>query len=910
MANIKPENKTTVFTAGILFALLVEANKRCEEYKVKAKEWDIYKEFVNIIAREYGDKYGDHQQSFENAARNFKRCERQQPIYNLEDYLKEKDCLKGFDNWFTFKFNLHTKNADELLTKYVPDDTVAAWLATAIVQTIIEDDTIPDETVFYYVEEEHVTITRNDLKSGKCDSFLLAALFLGAYFYTIINIADNTKGADTYNAWFKSPEDTESTHRKIVYDISNNYSGTINIYRDVDDFNSNLNTGKLIAYKPSAFKEYNEDETEYYKYLNKTYKESNRIYSLLYKYSYKEFYQLYVCGGATQLNDRSDIVPFPVSYEKGLNLLNLSYCGERVYDDFIIEGRAGAGKSVLMKNILLRAIENYRTDKVLPILLDAREYKFNGELEECIYKKFVRMGGECSLDEFYNKLKAGRFIILFDGLDEAYKRQTEELAILIEHFAEKYDSVYCVATSRPVMDFSFMHRFQYYEMDPFTKGEALALIDKLEFRSDKPDIKENFKKTFTDTLYKKYPNFSNNPLLITLMLMTFGATGEVPSQIHKIYEEAYKVLLETHDADKGLTRELYLGCSKEKFSQYFMEFCSDSFDDSVYEYEKKDILKYFLQIPSAVKDGIEDRGADFLKDAHDSFSLLIKDGNIYEFIHRGLQEYMTALCLSELDDDEFSEIGQGLIEDPELIRTDNIFEFLYSIKPEKVKKYILGPYLEKVLAGKSYDVFLQAALYEIVYRSKIEYHNGEITPFHENVGERCKLDKDPVIQFIIQFVFGEEYNPELSFSTTLYDDLAEFVYLYPDDTPDAYFTSAKIYIDHEKYNISEKLTMFSKRAFQESVTADCSARTLEDAFTTLCSDFSAIIYSGIEIKNLLINKDNYQDLWNYLSSEDCPLYKIYEKLDKLINEIEEEKKSSHRSLAGLRKRRLSSKNRR
>ena len=902
-------NNAPVLTAGILFALLVEANKRCKDCKTKAKEWDIYKEFVNIIASEYGDKYGDHQQSFENAARDFKRCERQQPIYNLEDYLKKSDYLKGFDSWFTVEFNLHTEKAYKLLTKFVPDDKEAAWLATAIIQTIIEDENIPDETVFYYVEEEHVTINRNDLKSGKCESFLLSSLFLGAYFYTMKNIADNTKGSDTYNAWFKPPTDTDSSHRKLVYDISNNYSGKINIYRDIDDSNSNLNTGKLIAYKPSFFKEYTEEETKYYKYLNKTYKESNRIYSLLYKYSFKEFYQLYVCGGATQLNDRSELVPFPVSYDKGLNLINLDYRGEKIYDDFIIEGRAGAGKSVLMKNILLRAIENYRTDKMMPILLDVREYKFDGDLEKCIFKKFVRMGGECTEEEFYQKLKEGRFIILFDGLDEAYKRQTRELAILIEHFAEKYDSIYCVATSRPVMDFSFMHRFQYYEMDPFTQGEALALIDKLEFRSDKPEIKENFKKTFSNTLYRKYPNFSNNPLLITLMLMTFGATGEVPSQIHKIYEEAYKVLLETHDADKGLTRELYLGCSKEKFSQYFMEFCRDSFDDSVYEYEKKDVLNYFSHIESAVKDGVEDRGADFLKDAHDSFSLLIKDGNIYEFIHRGLQEYMTALSLSELDDDEFSEIGQGLIEDPELIKTDNIFEFLYSIKPEKVKKYILGPYLEKVLDGKSYDDFLQAVLYEIILTSRIECFDDEISPLNKGGIERCRLDKDSVLQFIIRFVIGEEWNPVLILNKPIYSNLAEVVYLDAYDSTKKYIRTQNIYIDHDKYTIAEKKTPFARKAFQDSIFADLSARTLDDVLT-LYYNFTAIIYSSIEISNLLKNKDKYQDLWNYLSSEECPLYRIYIKLNKLRNDIEEEKNITHRSLAGLRKRRLTSKNRR
>ena len=97
--------------------------------------------------------------------------------------------------------------------------------------------------------------------------------------------------------------------------------------------------------------------------------------------------------------------------------------------------------------------------------------------------------------------------------------------------------------------------------------QALNLIDKLDFRSDEPSIKANFRKEVATHLYRTHHAFIENPLLLTIMLMTFEQFAEVPQKMHIFYREAYIALSQKHDASKGAyKRTLSTNLTADRFA--------------------------------------------------------------------------------------------------------------------------------------------------------------------------------------------------------------------------------------------------------------------------------------------------------------------------------------------------------
>jgi len=78
-----------------------------------------------------------------------------------------------------------------------------------------------------------------------------------------------------------------------------------------------------------------------------------------------------------------------------------------------------------------------------------------------------------------------------------------------------------VVSSRPYSQFVYLSRFSVMRLQIFSKEQSLALIDKLDFRPDSPKIKEKFRKELDDRLFNTHQDFATNPLLLTIMLMTY-----------------------------------------------------------------------------------------------------------------------------------------------------------------------------------------------------------------------------------------------------------------------------------------------------------------------------------------------------------------------------------------------------
>lgn len=283
------------------------------------------------------------------------------------------------------------------------------------------------------------------------------------------------------------------------------------------------------------------------KYIERISTEYNEIRTLLYSDTPVPFYDFYVQN----------------NFSRYIKITNNSY-RRLTYEDFsvgalrdlsnyiIIKGTGGLGKSMMMRNLFLSAAKEYSKTKIIPILLQLKNY--DGTVEnvvDFIFDEVEIYWPNLSRQMFEAYLEQGSLLILLDGLDELRNTLSDAFQNGIAKMVIRYPRNQYMISSRPFSTFSVFSRFIILDLCPFTKEQGLKLIDKLHFRNDMPQIKKKFRKEFDKKLYRTHKGFSDNPLLLTIMLMTYEEFAEVPSKMHLLYQEAYTVLSKKHDASKG-----------------------------------------------------------------------------------------------------------------------------------------------------------------------------------------------------------------------------------------------------------------------------------------------------------------------------------------------------------------------
>jgi len=257
-------------------------------------------------------------------------------------------------------------------------------------------------------------------------------------------------------------------------------------------------------------------------------------------------------------------------------------------------------------------------------------------------------------------------------------------------------------TSRPIYDsFVSFSKFSVFDIKPLTKPQALELVGKLEFWDD--IAKNNFMKALDSKLYSSHWEFASNPLLLTIMLMTYSAFGEVPAKMHVFYSKAYETMARLHDASKGsFKRPLHTNLTPEEFSKYFAEFCARTYRDEILEFDERSFTAYMTKVlRGSSAESKEITPHDFLLDLTDNLCIMYREGSTYYFIHRSFQEYFAAVHFSSEYDAKLTRIGNFFEGMKNRNYTDKTFDMMYDMIPDKVERFIFLPFLDKLLTGYS-----------------------------------------------------------------------------------------------------------------------------------------------------------------------------------------------------------------
>lgn len=364
------------------------------------------------------------------------------------------------------------------------------------------------------------------------------------------------------------------------------------------------------------------------KYINRSYERYSKTKTILYRNAPVNIKDFYV---------RTDLeLDFSVTVQE-IDFINTLQENRRV----VISGTAGSGKSTFCKSVFLDLVE--KSIGIFPVFVELRHLNTDSDttLFDFILKTLNEIEPTFTKTQLDYALTLGKVLLIFDGFDELNNELRDKYEKEIVNMASKYHNILLLLSSRPDNRFHSWEEFYVYNVLPLDKEKAKSLISKLDYDRK---VKRKFLEVLDQELFEKHESFASNPLLLTMMLLTYEQIAEIPNKIHLFYEQAFLTLFNKHDSLKSLyKRKSFSGLPLDDFKKLLAAFSIVSYADRKYYFSDEEVRKY---LTNAIKvSGINSDINLFLNDLLDTVCFMQRDGNGFTFTLRSFQEYFTAIFI-------------------------------------------------------------------------------------------------------------------------------------------------------------------------------------------------------------------------------------------------------------------------
>ncbi len=413
----------------------------------------------------------------------------------------------------------------------------------------------------------------------------------------------------------------------------------------------------------------------------------------------------------------------------------------------LIEGTGGAGKSMLMRYLFLDT--SYKEGYV-PILLKLNRIKhLNPEhitiplILKLIYSCMENFNVKLNQEQFEYSLESGKYLFLFDGFDEVPELLMADAAQAIQDFCSKYPDNPCiVASRRRRADTVALETFSTLEIDPLRKGQAVLLASRLR---DEDEKTREFCKQLDETLFDdaRYRSFAENPLLLTIMFVTFMHNGSIPERQCDFYQSAYDALYSVHDSqDAGIYRRKFRckTLDKEQFQLLFSHFCFQSYFRGEFEFTEKQLLSYLEK--GIKKLGLSDVDPkDYLSDLQNIVCMIVREGKLYRFSHRSFQTYFAAYYVAkELSKSDLKHFIRAFVN-----KGAPYYDYLdifYQIAPIAIARHFMVYNVRYILDKADASPDPDFSFLSFYYGCFVEFNNLSSTHISKNVSKFQKINKN------------------------------------------------------------------------------------------------------------------------------------------------------------------------
>ena len=286
----------------------------------------------------------------------------------------------------------------------------------------------------------------------------------------------------------------------------------------------------------------------------------------------------------------------------------------------------------------------------------------------------------------------GHFVVLLDGFDEVKSEIRVGLSKEIVRLSQNAPDSVIIVSSRRDDVFAGWDGFREFGVSPLAVEEACELVKKLPFDAE---LKDKFISDLRGFLFERHSSFLSNPLLLSIMLLTYGESADIPTKISLFYNQAYEALFQRHDALKGgFQRKRRTSLDIQDFARVFGAFCLQAYDDRKFRFSRSEALEYIRKAKTHVELDVDDEG--YLEDCLQAVCLLMEDGLSIVFSHRSFQEYFVAHYIHGADPSVQRKLLHRFIA---AMQIDGVYSLLYEMNPRVVEREVLVPKLKKIFDG-------------------------------------------------------------------------------------------------------------------------------------------------------------------------------------------------------------------
>lgn len=418
-------------------------------------------------------------------------------------------------------------------------------------------------------------------------------------------------------------------------------------------------------------------------YLDKKYKSDQYMNTIAFQHETKTIDDLYIPLTITQNGKRNSITI-------NKKMKNIFVGLNRI----LVIDTAGTGKSTLVKFLSTLCV---KSEWGIPFVIELRRLEKKQSIISYIIKEIQLSNDNISDVDVKDLIRRGDFIFFFDGYDEILEVNKEHITKEIREFVKYAGDNNFVMTSREDDCLSEFADFTKYHIRPLKKNEAYELIRKYDNYGElSQNLIEEIEK---DENYHALKEFLGNPLMVSLLYLTYRYKGVLQYKKHIFYRQVFDALYDRHDAIKGV------GAIHEKKSELDIEdfrrvLCAMGFismKTGRVEYEKDQVIDVIKQAINVFPE-IEANENDFLQDILHTVPLFVEEGIKYKWAHKSFAEYFASIFICKECKEYQNKVLSEILESDKNKRFFNMLDFCYDIDYKAVVENLAYPILTKYVS--------------------------------------------------------------------------------------------------------------------------------------------------------------------------------------------------------------------
>jgi predicted NACHT family NTPase len=324
-------------------------------------------------------------------------------------------------------------------------------------------------------------------------------------------------------------------------------------------------------------------------------------------------------------------------------------------------GKPGSGKTTFLQHLAVQCNHSRFVGHMVPVFITLRNFveasraSQEFSLLDYISQEFAT-SGICDRSVVETLLKAGRVLVLLDGMDEILNQDCVAVLNEIRKFSDDYYKNRFVASCRMASTKLSLRGFTDVEIAPFTQTQ-IAHFAQMWFSTFTKTNTEfgntksvQFMQKLNEPSNQQLHDLVSTPLFLHLACWIFNGQEKFPAKYSEFYKQGLDLLLGKWDEARGVRRdEVYRGFLLPQKLKLLSQVAAVTFEKGQYFFTRDEIEQhigdYLRQLPTASvePEEIQQQSQDILKAIESQHGLLTeRSPGVFSFSYLVFQKYFTA----------------------------------------------------------------------------------------------------------------------------------------------------------------------------------------------------------------------------------------------------------------------------